>query len=134
MLPTLYQQMGVISLVEQKTGEAQVSLEKAAKLNPADPFNHALLGSIANSEYQSMAQTVQALPSGKSRDEMLQKVNAILDKVIEHYARAVALTTGKPQYQALADQVMRDLTIYYKYRHNNSADDLQKYIDGYKLP
>jgi hypothetical protein len=134
MLPTLYQQMGVMSLVEQKSAEAQASLEKAAKLNPADPFNHALLGSITNSEYQSLAQTVRGLPEGKSKDELLQKANAILDTVIEHYAHAVALAAGKPQYKPLTDQVMADLTIYYKYRHKNSDEGLQKYIDSYKLP
>lgn len=134
MLPTLHQQMGVMSLVEQKPAEAQASLEKAAKLSPADPFNHALLGSITNSEYQSLAQTVRALPDGKSKDEMLQKANTLLDKVIEHYARAVAVATGKPQYKPLADQVMGDLTIYYKYRNKNSDAGLQKYIDGFKLP
>jgi hypothetical protein len=134
LLPTIYQQMAVMSLVEQKPAEAQTSLEKAIKLNPSDPFNHALLGSIANSEYQSLAQTVQSLPSGKSKDEMLQKVNTQLDKVIEHYARTVALAAGKTQYEPLANQVMQDLTAYYKYRHNNSAEGLQKYIDGYKVP
>ena len=134
MLPTLYQQMAVLSLVEQKTAEAQANLEKAATLNPADPFNHALLGSIINSQYQSIAQTVRGLPDGKSKDELLQKANALLDQVIERYARAAALATGKPQFQPLRDQVMPDLTTYYKYRHKNSDQGLQQYIDGYKLP
>ncbi|HVQ36369.1 MAG TPA: hypothetical protein VMS31_02480, partial [Pyrinomonadaceae bacterium] len=134
MLPTLHQQMGVMALIEQKATDAQASLEKAAKLNPADPFNHALLGSITNGEYQQLAQTARGLPEGKSKDELVKKANTLLDKVIEHYAQAVALATGKPQYKPLADQVMLDLTTYYKYRHNNSVEGLQKYIDGYKLP
>lgn len=134
MLPTLYQKMGVMSFVEQNATEAQANLEKAAKLNPADPLNQALLGSITDNEYQSLAQTVRSLPDGKSKDEMLQKANSLLDKVIEQYAHTVALATGKPQYQALRDQVMKDLTTYYKYRHKNSDEGLQKYIDGYKLP
>jgi hypothetical protein len=65
---------------------------------------------------------------------LLKKANQILDQVIEHYARAAALAEGKPQYQPLRDQVMLDLTTYYKYRHNSSIDGLQKYIDGYKVP
>ena len=134
MLPALYQQMAVVSLVQEKPAEAQISLEKAVKVNPGDPFNQFLLGSIANMEYQSLAKTAQALPAGKSKDELMQKVHAQLDKVIEHFARTVALGTGKEQFQALSAQVMQDLTVYYKYRHNNSAEGLQKYIDGYKLP
>lgn len=133
-LPLLYQQMAVISLVDQKSAEAQINLEKAVKLDPVDPFNQFLLGSIANMEYQSLAQTTQSLPSGKSKDEMMKKAHAQLDKVIEHFARTIALATGKPQYQQLSTQVLQDLTIYYKYRHNNSDEGMQKYIDGFKLP
>jgi hypothetical protein len=134
LLPILYQQMGIISLVAQKPSEAEPKLEKAVKLSPADPFNYALLGSITNNDYQTLAATIQSMPSSKSKDEMVQKANQILDKVIEQYARAVALSEGKPEYQSLHDQLMQDLTAYYKYRHNSSVDGLQKYIDGYKLP
>ena len=134
ILPMLYQQMGVISLIQQNPSEAEVKLEKAAKLNPVDPFTFALLGSITNNDYQTLAVTIRAMPDGKSKDDMLQRANEILDKVIEQYARAVALATGKPQYQGLHDQVMQDLTAYYKYRHKNSDEGLQKYVDGYKLP
>jgi tetratricopeptide (TPR) repeat protein len=134
LLPILYQQMGIISLVGQNTSEAEVKLEKAAQLNPADPFNYALLGSITNSEYQTLAVSLQSMPASKAKDEALQKANQIMDKVIERYARAVALSEGKPQYQSLHDQVIQDLTTYYQYRHHNSVEGLQKYIDGYKLP
>lgn len=134
LLPILYQQMGIISLVEQKPSEAEPKLEKAVKLDPADPFNYALLASITNNEYQTLAATIQSMPSSKSKDEMVQKANQILDKVIEQYAHAVALSEAKPQFKSLHDQLLEDLTTYYKYRHNNSVDGLQKYIDGYKLP
>jgi len=134
MLPTIYQQMAIISLVEQKPSEAELKLEKAVKLNPADPFSHALLGSVANNDYQTVALSLKGMPDSKSKDELLKKANLLLDRVIEHYARTVALAEGKPQYQPLRDQVMQDLTTYYTYRHNNSAEGLQKYIDGYKLP
>jgi len=118
-LPELYQQMGVMSLVEQHATEAEASLEKAAKLNPADPFNYAMLGAITNNNYQTLALSVRSMPDSKSKDEMVQKANTLLDKVIEQYARAVALATGKPEYQSLHDQVLLDLTSYYKYRHKN---------------
>jgi len=133
-LPELYQEVGVMSLVQQNASEAEANLEKAAKLNPADPFNYALLGSITNNDYQTMALTVRSMPDSKSKDEMIQKANTLLDKVIEQYARAVAVAEGKPQYQALHDQVLMDLTTYYKYRHKNSDEGMQKYIAGFKLP
>ena len=134
MLPQVYQEMAVISLMQQNLPEAQGKLEKAARLNPADPFNYMLLGSIANDDYQKVAQTYKSMPEGKAKDEMMQKINGLLDKVIDHYAHAVGLSEGKPQYQQFHDQILQDLTSYYRYRHNNSTEGLQKLIDGYKLP
>jgi hypothetical protein len=133
MLPQVYQEMAVLSLIQQKPAEAQGKLEKAVKLNPAEPFNYVLLGSIANDEYQRAADTYKSMPAGKAQADMLVKVNQLLDKVIDLYAHAVALSEGKPAYQQLHDQVLKDLTPYYRYRHNSSTDGMQKLIDGYKV-
>jgi hypothetical protein len=134
LLPQLYQEMGIISLVEGNATEAQAKLEKSLKLAPGDPFNYVLLGSLTNDEYQKAAQNYRNMPDGKGKDDTLQKASALLDKVIDQYAHAVALSEGKPQYQALHDQVLQDLSAYYSYRHNKSTDGLQKLIDSYKLP
>jgi hypothetical protein len=134
MLPVLYQQLGLISFLEQKFAEAQTKLEKAAQLNPADPFNYVLLSSITNNEYQKMALAWKSMVDSKAKDDQLQKATALLDKVIDQYAHAVGLAEGKAQYQKLHDQLLEDLQAYYKYRHKNSTDGLQKLIDGYKLP
>jgi hypothetical protein len=133
-LPQVYQELAVVSLMEQKPAEAQERLEKAAKMNPADPFNYMLLGSITNDEYQKLAQTYKSMPEGKVKDDTLQKINALLDKVIDQYAHGVGLAEGKLQYQQFHDQLLQDLASYYRYRHNNSTDGLQKLIDSYKLP
>jgi hypothetical protein len=134
LLPAIYQEMAVISLLQQKPVEAQAQAEKAVTLNPADPFNYVLLASITNDDYQKMVQTYKSMPDGKAKDEMLQKATALIDKAIDQYAHAVALSEGKPQYQALHDQVLQDLATYYKFRHNNSTDGMQKLIDSYKRP
>ena len=134
MLPHLYQELAVVSLLQQNPTDAQVKLEKAMKLNPGDPFTYVLLGSITNDEYQKVAQAFKSMPDSKAKDEMLQKATALLDKVIDQYAHAVGLAEGKPQYQQLHDTLLPDLGAYYKYRHNNSSDGLQKLIDSYKTP
>ena len=133
-LPQIYQEMAIISLIQGNSAEAQAKLEKAQKLSPADPFNYVMMGSITNDEYQKVAQEFKGMPEGKGKEALLVKANALLDKVIDQYARAVALSEGKPQYQALHDQVLQDLTAYYSYRHNKSTDGLQKMIDSFKLP
>jgi tetratricopeptide (TPR) repeat protein len=134
MLPQLYQEMAIIAFVQQNTAEAQSNLEKAIKLNPSDPFNYVLLGSLTNEEYQRIAQTHKSMPDGKSKDDMFKKATELLDKVIDTYAHAVALSEGKSGYEQLHSQVLQDLTAYYKYRHNSSTEGLQQLIDKYKMP
>ena len=134
LLPALYQNMGILSLVSGNSAEAKTRLEKAATLNPAEPFNYVLLGSIANDEYQQLATTHKTLPNGPQKDEALKTATAMMDNVIELYAHAVGATDGKPEYQQVHDQLMQDLTPYYKYRHNQSEEGLQQLIDKYKLP
>lgn len=133
-LPQVYQEMAIISLMQQDPGDALGKLEKAVKLNPADPFNYLLLASVANDDYQKVAETYKNMPDSRARDELLVKVNQLMDKVIDLYAHAAGLSEGKSGYEKLHDQTLLDMTPYYKFRHQNSTDGLQKLIDGYKLP
>jgi hypothetical protein len=132
--PLLYQALGLAAYMSDKKDEAKAKFEKASSLNPAEPFNYAMLGSLANEEYQVLADRHKTMMSGPLKDETLKRANVKIDEVIEHFARTVALSEGKPAYQSLHDQILKDLTEYYKYRHNNSADGLQAFIDKYKKP
>jgi hypothetical protein len=134
MLPQLYQEMAIISFTKQDWGGATSKVEMAIKLNPADPFNYVLHGSLVNDEYQRVALNHKNMPDGKAKDDMLRQATGLLDRIIDDYARAIALSEGKAQYKQLHDQLLPDLTSYYKYRHNNSTDGMQKLIDGYKVP
>ncbi len=131
-LPQLYQSLGLVAVMMRKPDEAKPKLEKAASLNPNDPFTQILLGSLVNEEYQQLAEQYKMMNAGPSRDAKLKEAEAKLDQVIEFYARAIALSEGKPEYQKLHDQILEDLQSYYKYRHNNSTDGLQQLIDKYK--
>jgi tetratricopeptide (TPR) repeat protein len=132
-LPQLYQEMAIISLMQQNSSDALGQLEKAVKLNAADPFNY-LLASVANDDYQKVAESYKNMPDSKAKDDLLVKVNQLMDKVIDLYAHAAALSEGKAGYEKLHDQTLLDMTPYYKFRHKNSTDGMQKLIDGYKLP
>ena len=131
-LPVLYQNTAILALMTGKSAEASTRLEKAIALDPSEAFNYVLLGSIANEEYQKLATAQRSMPAGPEKAETLKKATATLDKVIDLYAHAVAASEGKPQYQQIHDQVMQDLTPYYKYRHNQSTEGLQQLIDKYK--
>ena len=111
-LGQLYQQTAILYLAAGNTQEAKSRLTKATTLAPRDPANFALLGRVINADY--VANT------SKDVD--------VLDTIIDAYARAVGLAMGRAEYQLLLQQVMPDLTTYYKQRHG-SMKGLQQLIN-----
>lgn len=58
----------------------------------------------------------------------LENVNRVLDKIIDAYARAVALAGSDPQHQNAKAQWTVRLTELYKFRHDNSDVGLNELI------
>jgi tetratricopeptide (TPR) repeat protein len=131
-LPYLYQSLGLIAYMSGNKDDAKVKLQKALELNPNEPFTYVLLGSLVNEEYQVLAERHKSMMAGPLKDETLKRANAKIDEVIDFYAHAVGLSEGNAAYQNIHDQILQDLTAYYKYRHSGSTDGLQALIDKYK--
>ena len=64
-------------------------------------------------------------PEGKAA---LENVNKVVDKIIDAYARAVALAGNDPQHQNAKTQWMARLTELYKFRHAGSDVGLNEMI------
>jgi tetratricopeptide (TPR) repeat protein len=133
-LPNLYQQIGILNLAQGRTEEAKTLFNKAAKLGPKDPANFALLGRVLNAEYEKSMVAYEAMVQSKTKEEEKKKLELLLDEIIDKYARAAGLATGKPEHQSLLQQVIPDLTNYYKYRHNQSTTGLRQLINKYRVP
>jgi len=114
-LAQLYQQTAILYLSAGNTEEAKSHFTKASTLAPQDPSNFALLGRVISADYVAESKSNQI----------------VLDSIIDAYVRAAALATGRPEYQALLQQVIPDLTTYYKQRHG-SIKGLQQLINRYK--
>ena len=132
-LPGLYQSMGILNLVKGDRVEAKARFTKATELAPNDPFNYLMLIDIFDAEYQAAAKRYQSMPSGKAKNDEYPKVVAAVDKVIDTLARAIALSEGNARLEQARQQSLKDLEVYYKYRHNNSTDGMQQLIDKYKV-
>lgn len=133
-LVSLYREMGVLSYTTGDKAAALPRFEKAAELNSTDPGVYLILSELTYNKYAALAAKYQAAPAGPSKDEMLKQVESSLDRVIEAYAQAIAITDGNAQYQQANTVMRQDLEKYYKFRHKNSTDGLQQLIDKYKKP
>ena len=60
----------------------------------------------------------------------LENVNKVMDRVIDAYARAVALAGNDPQHQASKAEWSKRLTDLYKFRHENSDAGLSEFVAG----
>jgi tetratricopeptide (TPR) repeat protein len=131
-LDRLYQQTAILYLAAGNAEEAKARLTKASTLSPQDPSNYALLGRVINVDYLAQKDAYEAMKDAKSKQEAQKKLDALLDSMIDAYARAIGLATGRVEYQSLLQSVVPDLTAYYKARHNQSIKGLQELINRYR--
>ena len=130
-LGQLYQHTAILYLAAQNTEEAKTRLKRASELSPHDPANFALLGRIINVDYLAQMKSYEEMPEGGPKQEAQKKLEVVLDAVIDAYARAAGLATGRAEYQSLLQQVILDLTTYYKHRHK-STNGLPQLINQYR--
>jgi hypothetical protein len=69
-------------------------------------------------------------PESPESKAALDGINKVIDKMIDAYARAVALAGASAQNQAAKAQWMTQLTNFYKFRNNNSDAGLNELIAG----
>ena len=130
-LGQLYQQTAILYLAAQNTEEAKTRLKRASELAPHDPANYALLGRVINGDYLAQMKSYEEMTEGKPKQDALKKLEGVLDTVIDSYARAAGLATGRVEYQQLLQQVILDLTTSYKQRYN-STKGLPQLINQYR--
>ncbi|MFN2455124.1 MAG: hypothetical protein ABR577_12975 [Pyrinomonadaceae bacterium] len=76
----------------------------------------------------------RATPEGKAATE---RINDSIDRIIDAYARAVAYSGTEPRYAAKKADWTKQLTDFYKFRHDNSTtglDQLIASVTGKPLP
>ena len=131
-VPSLYQSLGLLYMIKGASAEAKANYTKASQAAPSDPFNFVMIAALLNDEYQAAAKAYQTMAAGAPKEAQLKKVEALLDAVIDAYARAIALSEASVPLAQVRQQYLQDLENYYKYRHNNSTTGMQQLIDKYK--
>ena len=136
-LVSTYREAGVLAHLTGDKEAARRLLGRAAELRSSDPGVYLILADYAANEYDysSKAYTIANADSKLSADQKAaarKTAEAALDKLIEAYAAAVAMTDGDERYKPANTALRADLEKNYKFRHNNSAEGMQQLIDKYR--
>ncbi len=115
-----------------KAAEAFTEAAKSGSRFKDDPLTYNLLGiAILKGEYAQVAADYNAKfgnkPPSPEQQAMWERVAKLGDRVIDAYARAVALSTRPEQAEAKA-KMLAQLTSLYKSFHNNSDAGLSDLI------
>ena len=133
----LYNSIGSLN-VQKNAAEGLPDLIKAAQFEgklKKLPFTY---GTIAEAyeagPYAKQSEEYKAKFGGKDETPesklALENINQIIDRMIDAYARAVALAGTDAQYAAAKKTWMDSLSTWYKFRHNQTEDGLNEMIAG----
>jgi hypothetical protein len=89
-----------------------------------------MLVNLTNEEYKELAERYKA----EKKPDQLKQAFAKMDEAIDWMARAIAAAEGQPQFQPIAEELRKDLTQYYTFRHEGKTAGMNELIQKYKKP
>ncbi|HEV8367471.1 MAG TPA: hypothetical protein VGQ39_05920 [Pyrinomonadaceae bacterium] len=134
-LAYLYFAVGLLTL-KTNPDQAIDALLKAApfdsdiKKNPRTYYALAVAYETGPYKVQSAAyQTAYAdKPETPASKAALEKINVLIDRIVDAYARAIALANADPAMEASRKEWMTPFTNYYKFRHGGSDAGLTEFV------
>lgn len=69
-------------------------------------------------------------PETPASKAALEKLNVVMDRIIDSYARAIAASGTDPKTDAQRKEWTLKLSNYYKFRHNGTEDGMKEFIDA----
>ena len=124
--------------LEKDPGTALKSVLKAAQLESPlkkSPITYAYIaGAYETGPYAKQSEEYKRLYGGKDETPesklALANINQIVDRMIDAYARAVALAGTDAQYATIKTQSLESLTTWWKYRNNNTDTGMNEFVAG----
>jgi hypothetical protein len=109
-----------------------VKYETTVKHTPV-PYSR-LAAAYVVGRYDPLSRDYQTRFAGKEADDgsraALEKIYGVVDLITDAYARAVALSGTDAKYAEARRRWTDELTRFYKFRHNDSADGLESFVAG----
>lgn len=136
-LAYLYTTLGLLKL-KSAPNEAIDALIKTAQLNSElkkVPLTYYYLAlAYQNGPYAKLSADYQKnfadKPETPESKAALEKLNQVMDRIVDAYARAVAAAGNDQQYAQTKAAWLNTLTTFYKFRHDNSEAGLNEFVAG----
>jgi hypothetical protein len=134
-LAYLYDVVGRLTLKDNPSGALSAFLKKAQFETDLkkDPWTYYFIAAAYESgPYAKLSADYKTKFEGKDETPesklALENINQVIDRMVDAYARAVALAGNDAKYQAPKKEWMDGLSTWYKYRHNQSDAGLNELI------
>ena len=129
--------IGTLSL-EKDPGNALKNLLKAAQFETPlkkSPYTYAFIaGAYETGPYKKQSDEYKTVYLGKDETPesklALANINQLIDRMIDGYARAVALAGNDPNFAQPKAVWNESLTNWYKYRNNNTTTGMDQLVAG----
>jgi tetratricopeptide (TPR) repeat protein len=124
--------------LEQDPAAALKNLIKAAQYETPlkkSPYTHAYIaGAYETGAYAKQSEEYKRMYSGKDETPesklALANINQIVDRMIDAYARAVAVAGTDPKHAQAKASWQESLTTWYKYRNSDKTDGMNELVAG----
>jgi tetratricopeptide (TPR) repeat protein len=129
--------VGTLTL-EKDPANALKNLIKAAQFETPlkkSPYTYAYIAAAYETgPYAKQSEQYKSMYGGKDETPesklALANINQLVDRMIDGYARAVALAGSDAQYATQKPVWLESLTTWYKYLHNNSDTGMNEMVAG----
>jgi hypothetical protein len=127
--------IGTLSLEKDPAGAVKNLLKAAQFETPLkkSPYTYAYIaGAYETGPYAKQQEEYQKLYSGKDETPesklALANINQIVDRMVDGYARAVALAGTDAQFTQAKTGWQESLSQWYKFRHNSTTDGMNELV------
>ncbi len=137
ILGSLYQTLGIFAWKAAKNdADALNMFKESATQDCSDPVTHYLIGEIKLANYNELSKVYDALTEeqklGDEGKAALEKINVVVDEILDTYGRMLAVSEGKAPYEKLRTAVSGSTENFWKFRHEQSTDGLQDFLAKFK--
>lgn len=135
-LASMYQSVGLFAINAKKEDDALAAFKDSLAQDCSDPITYFLMARIHSGKYDALSKEYEGLPDDKkSGDEgkaLLDKINGVVDTILETDASLLAVSDGNKQFDTLRGRVRPAIEEFYKFRHEGKLDGIEAFLDGFK--